>query len=128
MGGEDMAGTAQPHGTADEDGYAGPAVLVVSGRQFDVSVELRGVFQPIDGRYHWWGRVERDEELAAALGQGRGAGEIVTLAGRAACELSDPDPWQRYRITGTSTPPFPAGPFAVGPSATGAGGSEAGRV
>jgi hypothetical protein len=113
-------GTSGAGAPGDEDGYAGPAVLTVAGQRFDVTVDLRGVFQPIDGRYHWWGRVARQEGLAAALGAGRAAGEIVTLAGRAACEVSDPDPWDRYRITGISTPPFPGGPFAAGAEGEGA--------
>jgi Domain of unknown function (DUF4873) len=97
-------------GTGDDDGYAGRAVLAAGGQQFDVHVELRGLFQPIDGRYHWYGRIARHDGLAAALGSSRGEGVLTTPEGSAPCELSDPDPWQRYRITGISTPPFT--PFA----------------
>ncbi len=53
------------NGTADDDGYDGPATLVVGPDEFEVRVHLRGVFQPIDGRYHWYGRIERHEGLAA---------------------------------------------------------------
>jgi Domain of unknown function (DUF4873) len=103
----------------DDDGYAGPATLEVGPGEFEVRVLLRGVFQPIDGRYHWYGRIERHEALTAALGASRAAGRLITPEGSAPCELSDPDPWQRYRVTGASTPPFAAGPFRTGPLATG---------
>jgi cation diffusion facilitator CzcD-associated flavoprotein CzcO len=67
---------------------------------------LRGRFEPIDGRYHWYGRLNRDDGLTATLTQGRGTGVLTTPQGAAACEVSDPDPWQRYRVTGSSRPPF----------------------
>jgi hypothetical protein len=31
---------------------------------------------------------------------------LRTPQGEATGEVSDPDPWRRYRITGVSTPPF----------------------
>jgi hypothetical protein len=31
---------------------------------------------------------------------------LRTEGGEATGEVSDPDPWRRYRITGISTPPF----------------------
>jgi hypothetical protein len=90
----------------DEDGYAGAATLTVGGRDFRVEVTLRGEFQPIDGRYHWYGRVARHDELTAALGPARAPGVLRTPEGSAPCDLSDPDPWQRYRVAGISTPPY----------------------
>jgi len=45
----------------DEDGYGGPATLVVDGVSLPVTVELRGYFQPIDGFYRWYGRVAVNE-------------------------------------------------------------------
>jgi hypothetical protein len=93
-------------GPAASDGYAGAARLTAGQHRFDVRVELRGHFQPIDGRYHWYGRVDRHDELTAALRGRRAAGLVTTPVGTAPCELSDLDPWHRYRITGISTPPF----------------------
>ncbi|MGK3205552.1 DUF4873 domain-containing protein [Amycolatopsis sp. MEPSY49] len=90
----------------DEDGYGGPATLVVDGVSLPVTVELRGYFQPIDGFYRWYGRVAVNEELTKLAG---GKKKPVTIqAGEytADGELSDPDPWGRYRVMGTSTPPF----------------------
>ena len=93
-------------GLNDKDGYTGPATLTVGESLFQVEVELRGFFQPIDGRYHWHGRIGRHDGMTASLGSGRVAGTLTTPEGSAACELSDPDPWHRYRVTGTSTPPY----------------------
>jgi cation diffusion facilitator CzcD-associated flavoprotein CzcO len=95
--------------TGDGDGYTGPASLRLGDASFDVVADLRGRFEPIDGRYHWYGRLARHDGLTAALPRGRGSGVLTTPDGAAACELSDPDPWHRYRVTGVARPPFPAG-------------------
>ena len=90
----------------DSDGYAGPASLRTGGRDFDVLVTLRGYFEPIDGRYHWRGRIAVNDELSAALRGG--AAEATLTIGRlsAECALNEPDTWGRYRVSGESTPPF----------------------
>jgi cation diffusion facilitator CzcD-associated flavoprotein CzcO len=90
----------------DEDGYQGSAVLDVGERRFDVRVELRGYFQPIDGRYHWYGRIAADPALAEVLAAGRRRGTLTTPEGTAPCDVGDPDPWGRLRVEGVSTPPF----------------------
>ncbi|AEW92405.1 MULTISPECIES: DUF4873 domain-containing protein [Streptomycetaceae] len=97
------ATTQRPH----DDGYFGPATVVAGGREFTVTVRLRGYFQPIDGRYHWYGRITRHPELAAALGDERAATLIRTPHGEARGELSEPDLWERYRVMGTGRPPYP---------------------
>ncbi|MGH8571311.1 MAG: DUF4873 domain-containing protein [Gammaproteobacteria bacterium] len=88
------------------DGFDGPATLVVGGAELAVTVHLRGLFQPIDGRYHWYGRIEANEELSARLAGGATV-RLRTAHGEAAGQVSDPDPWGRYRIDGVGTPPFP---------------------
>jgi hypothetical protein len=89
-----------------EDGYAGPATLIVDDRELAVEVALRGHFQPIDGRYHWYGRLAEHAELAELVGGRKRTAMLRTPQGEATGEVSDPDPWRRYRITGVSTPPF----------------------
>ena len=84
-----------------EAAYDGPARIAAS----TVEVRLRGHFEPIDGRFHWWGRVAAEE----ALGAEQSSGAVVTLVtphGRAEGRLSDLDPWGRFRISGTGRPPF----------------------
>ena len=105
-----------------DDSYCGPATLSLpaaapsaSTHELAVQVDLRGYFQPIDGRYHWHGRIAAHEELTAAVASGRAAGTITTPHGSASCEIAEPDPWNRYRVTGTSTPPFPTA-FSTPPS------------
>ena len=90
----------------DEDGYTGGATLLVEETAMPVEVELRGYFQPIDGYYHWYGRIKPNRQLADLAGGRKKTAEIRTPQGSAIGEISDPDPWDRYRITGTSTPPF----------------------
>jgi hypothetical protein len=92
---------------ADDDGYTGPATLLMAGHEFRVEVHLRGHFQPIDGHYRWYGRIARDDALHELAGGRKHEAELRTPAGSARGELSDPDPWGRYRILGVSTPPFP---------------------
>ena len=84
-----------------EELYDGPAT--VAGTPVDV--RLRGHFEPIDGRFHWWGRIGTDDRLDAE----QSAGSTVTLTtphGEASGRLSDVDPWGRFRISGTGRPPF----------------------
>lgn len=90
----------EPH----EDHYSGTATLVAGERETVVAVRLRGGFQPIDGRHHWYGRLSPD----AALDE-LGSGATVTLrtgSGEATGRISDRDPWGRYRVAGTGRPPY----------------------
>jgi hypothetical protein len=91
----------------DDDGYTGPAKLLVADRELAVDVNLRGHFQPIDGRYHWYGRVTANPDLDELVAGKKKSAVLRTETGEAAGEVSDPDPWRRYRITGISKPPFP---------------------
>jgi NAD(P)-dependent dehydrogenase (short-subunit alcohol dehydrogenase family) len=114
-------------GAMDGDGFSGPAQLRLGTSDLDVQANLRGQFDPIDGRYHWHGRLERHDGLTAAMaGQGRAAGVLTTPEGAAECEVSDPDPWQRYRVSGISTPPFRSELADAGADA-GAGAAAAGE-
>lgn len=90
----------------DEDGYRGEATLVIDGAELTVSVTLRGNFEPVDGRYHWYGRIQPHEELSAIVDGRKTTAELRTPFGTAEGALSDQDTWGRYRISGTSTPPF----------------------
>ncbi len=94
------------------EGYDGPAELLVRDRTeptgpLTVDVTLRGHFQPIDGRYHWHGRVAADARVDALAADGTGAVAVLTTPqGSAEGRLSDVDPWGRYRIAGAGRPPF----------------------
>ena len=90
----------------DHEGYDGAATLVTDDGEVPVEVTLRGLFQPIDGRYHWHGRIARDERVDA-LGRAGATVELRIPAGAATGRLSDVDPWGRYRIAGVGRPPYP---------------------
>lgn len=70
-----------------------------------VQVHLRGHFEPIDGRFHWYGRIEASGALAD---RHRSGATIVlhTPNGIAAGRIADVDPWGRFRVTGLGAPPF----------------------
>ena len=81
--------------------YAGPAEI----GDLSVDVILRGHFEPLDGRFHWFGRVAADD----VLHERHQSGATVTLTtphGSATGRLSDVDPWGRFRVTGQGAPPF----------------------
>src|SRR5262249_58491625 len=127
QGRQDQQG-GQIAGLDDSDGYESTAVLEVDRSRFDVQVRLRSHFQPIDGRYHWYGRIDAHEGLDELLGSGKARGVLTTAEGSAPCDLSEPDPSHRYRVTGISTPPFRAGESAAGPAREEAGTAGAGAA
>jgi Domain of unknown function (DUF4873) len=102
-----MTESAHPESGHPEEGYDGPAQLFVGEgpTTLDVSVTLRGTFQPIDGAYHWYGRITRNDELDDVVRSG-GSAVLRTPEGEATGRLSDRDPWGRYRIAATGVPPF----------------------
>ncbi|WGX98398.1 DUF4873 domain-containing protein [Nocardioides sp. L-11A] len=84
--------------------YDGPATLVVEGAEHPVAVTLRGAFQPLDGHFHWYGRIAASATLATVR-----SGSSVTLRtahGTADGKVADVDPWGRFRVSGTGRPPF----------------------
>jgi Domain of unknown function (DUF4873) len=100
---------ADHEGVEPLEGYDGPATLVTADTSVDVQVSMRGMFEPIDGLYHWYGRIDASDavdELVAALVDTKADLSLRTPHGGAATRLSDRDPWGRYRVTGTGRPPF----------------------
>jgi hypothetical protein len=98
---------SQAHSQAHSDGYTGAVWLMVEGRELEARATLRGYFEPLDGRYHWYGRLAADERLTELVGTNRAPAVLTTPHGSASGQLSDPDTWGRLRISGLSTPPFP---------------------
>jgi hypothetical protein len=94
------------HDNVEHEGYDGTATLVTDDGEVPVEVTLRGLFQPIDGRYHWHGRIARDDGVEP-LGRAGATVVLRTPDGAAAGRLSDVDPWGRYRIAGVGRPPYP---------------------
>ena len=91
----------------DEDGYEGPARLVVGDDAFDVQVVLGGHLEPLDGKYHWYGRVVQNDAVDAAKKGGATSG-VLTIGDGVGAEgrLAEHDAWGNLRITGLGAPPF----------------------
>jgi hypothetical protein len=91
----------------DDDGYTGPAELLVDGVAVAVEVKLAGHFEPISGKYRWYGRVTGSPQVAELVANGARAVLVRTPHGQAETALSDVDPWGRPRVEGFGRPPFP---------------------
>jgi hypothetical protein len=92
----------------DEDGYDGPAEIVDGVRTISVEVTLRGHFDPITGKYSWYGRVAASPEVSELVADGGRKVRLRTPHAEVETALSDVDPWGRPRVEG-----FGAAPFAV---------------
>ncbi|MFI5775628.1 DUF4873 domain-containing protein [Nocardia sp. NPDC051570] len=90
--------------------YSGPALLDAPGAELLVSVALSGHPDPIDGRYHWYGRIA-GADGGELPDPGRGQ-VFLTLPGGhpAPGRLQERDPWGNLRIVGVGEPPFPLEP------------------
>ena len=97
-----MTETRDPLGA---EAYDGPAALQAEDRSVDVQVILRGVFQPIDGRFHWYGRVAAHPDVDALV-EAAATVTVRTEHGEAVGRLCDRDPWGRFRVAGTGRPPY----------------------
>ncbi|MBJ8347826.1 DUF4873 domain-containing protein [Antrihabitans sp. YC2-6] len=91
---------------ADESDYTGPVTLQLDGGTVDVEADLRGNFAPVDGRYHWYGRLRPSEALDELVGGKRATGTLETPTGSAPVTVSDRDLWGRYRVEGNGQPPY----------------------
>ena len=92
--------------SSDEDGYTGPAELVGEGGAVAVEVKLAGHFEPISGKYRWYGRVSDSEAVRALLSGGARQVTLRTPHGEVTTSLGDVDPWGRPRVEGFGAAPF----------------------
>lgn len=92
----------------EETGYDGKATLVVADQEIEVTVHLDGHLEPLDGRFHFYGRIERSAAVAAVKDAGATTGSLV-IAGRVPAEirLAEHDPWGHVQVSGTGAPPYP---------------------
>lgn len=102
-----VRGEHGPQTPPGHDGYIGPATLELELGQTAVSVScgvvITGSFEPITGRYRWYGRAH-----GPGLGLLPAKGVLLrTPHGRAETTLGDVDLWGRYRLQGFGRPPFP---------------------
>ncbi|MFE3292167.1 DUF4873 domain-containing protein [Rhodococcus sp. NPDC059234] len=86
--------------------YAGPAVLAEGDDAVDVVVHLNGHFEPLDGHFHWYGRVE-GPSLDAVTASSRSRLTLAVDDGPPRpATLGEQDPWGHFRISGVGAPPF----------------------
>ncbi|MDG6102711.1 DUF4873 domain-containing protein [Dactylosporangium aurantiacum] len=82
------------------------AELLVDGAVHAVRLHLSGHFQPLDGRYHWGGRMSGDPAVPALVRAGRR--DVLLRCGPAdpvPARLLEIDPWGNVRFGGTGAPP-----------------------
>jgi len=87
--------------------YDGPALVRVGERTYRVTLRLAGHTEPVDGRYHWGGRIAPDPELVGVVQSGQRV-TTVQIGERSPVEarLGEPDPWGGLRIVGVGQPPY----------------------
>jgi hypothetical protein len=91
-----------------DDGYAGRAALSADGTDMAVEVRLSGRVDPVDGRYHWAGRIAPQETVTGLFGAGvRSATLRIEDQDPVRVRLTEVDPWGAVRVTATSAPPWP---------------------
>jgi hypothetical protein len=92
-----------------DDEYTGPATLIADGCAFTVQVRLSGRLEPVDGRYHWAGRVAAQDAITRLVRAGvRSATLRIGGSVPVPVRLGDVDPWGAVRVVATSPPPWPA--------------------
>lgn len=90
----------------EQDGYDGPADLLDGTATIPVDVRLRGHFDPISGKYCWYGRVAASPQVAELVAAGARKVRLRTPHAEVETALSDVDPWGRPRVEGFGAAPF----------------------
>jgi len=92
-----------------DDSYDGPATLRVADRDYAVRIRIAGRVEPIDGRFHWAGRIAPEEPVAGLVRAGTRTGTLAVPGGEPApARLGEVDPWGGVRVTGVGRPPWSA--------------------
>ncbi|NUR73978.1 MAG: DUF4873 domain-containing protein [Hamadaea sp.] len=82
--------------------YDGEAKL----NELAVRVHLSGHWQPVDGRFHWGGRISPSTDVVQLVRSGRR--EVTVCIGEQSAKgrLGEVDPWGGVRVTGVGAPPW----------------------
>lgn len=102
-------------------GYDGEASLIVGDREVPVTVHLDGHLEPLDGTFHWYGRIEHSAAVKAIKDSGATTATVrIDHGPPAALRLAEYDPWGHVQVNGTGAPPYPMDPVEIElPAATG---------
>ncbi len=92
---------------SDEEEYRGPATLRLDDGTVAVEVRMSARFEPVEGRFRWAGRIDPVGDLRERVSGGlRQATITISGAPETPARLSEPDLWDRVRISGAGTPPW----------------------
>jgi len=92
------------------DGYAGPVVVVAGDVTVRADARLTGRVEPVDGRFHWGGRLAPNAELAGLV-RGGARAVLLRLDNGPSCDarLQEVDPWGGVRVSAVGSPPWTVG-------------------
>lgn len=90
----------------EDEGFDGPAVLVLTDRELQVDVHLADHFEPLDGRTHWYGRVTGTPEVTAAKSAGATTVGIRIGDRVANAHMAEFDAWGNVALRGVGAPPY----------------------
>lgn len=93
---------------AGDEAYSGHAVVQIECARYPATVVLAGHFEPLDGRYHWGGRILPVREVADAVRRGARAATLLVDDRPFAVQLAEVDPWSGVRIRAIGAPPWAA--------------------
>jgi len=83
-------------------------MLTAAGAELLVQVRLSGRVEPVDGRYHWAGRIAAQDAVTRLARAGvRSATLRIGDGAPVAVRLGDVDPWGAVRVQATSPLPWP---------------------
>jgi cation diffusion facilitator CzcD-associated flavoprotein CzcO len=96
------------------DGYAGPVTVVAGDVTVRAEARLAGHVEPVDGRFHWGGRLAPSAELAGLVRAGTPA-VVLRVADGPPCDarLEEVDPWGGVRVAAVGSPPWTVGESGV---------------
>jgi hypothetical protein len=92
------------------DEYAGPVMVVANDVTIRADARLTGQVEPVDGRFHWGGRLAPSAELVELVRAGARA-VVLRVDGGPPCgaRLEEVDPWGGVRVAAVGSPPWTVG-------------------
>ncbi len=91
----------------EDSGYDGAALLLLADHELEVTVHLDGHLEPLDGHFHWYGRIDRSDDIVDAKDGGVTLAHLVIAGGPPAeLRLAEYDPWGHVQVNGAGAPPY----------------------
>jgi hypothetical protein len=90
--------------------YAGPVTVVAGDVTVRADARLTGHVEPVDGRFHWGGRLAPNAELAGLV-RGGARAVLLRLDDGPSCDarLQEVDPWGGVKVSAVGSPPWTVG-------------------